>query len=239
MKIKVKFLGQGEFAKPIKAVLQKRFELVEDSSDIQVVANYGRILEKPQIVEPKYGTLNAHPSCLPKYRGATPLQTAILEGETKTCVCIIKMVEKIDAGPILACEELIIDRDETLETLTAKTAKLAAKILPYIILGYLSGSINPRKQDESQATYTKKLVKQGGLIDFKKPLEQIERQIRAFEPWPGSFIILRDSKRLILRKAHLENGKLVPEQVQLEGKKVMSWQEFKRGYRGRVDAFLS
>lgn len=233
MKITIKFLGQGVFAQPIKEVLQKRFTLVEESPDLQVVANYGRILATSEIETPKYGTINVHPSLLPKYRGATPLQSAILNGDSATGVCIIKMAEKVDAGPILACEEIAIDSDETLQTLTAKTAKLAAKMLPYLILGYISGSINPTQQYESKTSHARRLTKQDGLLDLSKPVVALERQIRAYHPWPGSFVKLRDGKRLIIHQAHLDGDRFVPDIVQLEGRKPIGWAEFVRGWRGQ------
>lgn len=234
MKLKIRFLGQGLFAEPIKEMLNKRFELVEDNPDLQVVANYGRILTKPEIEAPKYGTINVHPSCLPKYRGSTPLQSAILNGDQETCICIIKMVEKVDAGPILACEEIKINPDETLETLMAKTSKMAAQFLPLMIIQYVSGTINPQKQDESQATFAGQLKRENGLLDLSKPAIALERQIRAYHTWPGSFIML-GGKRLIIHKAHVDNDRLVPDIVQLEGKTPISFDQFQRGFRGDLD----
>lgn len=233
MTIRVKFLGSGAFAEPIKQTLAKRFGLADREPDLTIVANYGKILDEAQIVEPKYGTLNVHPSCLPKYRGAAPLQTALLQGEKKTCVCVIKMVKKVDAGPILACEEVEILPQDTFADVAVKTGQMAAKILPYLIISYISGSISPQRQDESQATYTKKLSKEDGLMDFTKTADYLERQIRAYNPWPGAYTLLEGSKRLIIHKARVIENKLIPELVQLEGKKPLPWDEFKRGFKGK------
>lgn len=233
MKIAIKFLGSGWFAEPIKELLAKRFELVEENPDLQVVANYGRILTKQEIEAPKYGTLNIHPSCLPKYRGSTPLQQAILAGDKETCVCIIKMVEKVDAGSILGCTRVDINPDETLETLIQKTSKIAKQLLPLVIIQYISGAINPQKQDESGATQVKRLTREDGLLDLSKPTIELERQIRAYHPWPGSFLMLKN-KRLIIHKAHIELNRMMFDIVQLEGKTPIGWQEFKRGYRGSL-----
>lgn len=234
MKLRIKFLGSGPFAEPIRDVLAKRFGLVDENPDLQVVANYGRILTQDEIEAPKYGTINIHPSCLPKYRGASPLQTAILNGEEKTCVCIIKMVKLVDAGPILGCEEIKIDPNETFESLTKKTAQLASQLIPLVILQYISGSISPQQQDESKATQTKKLVRDDGKLDLSKPPEMLERQIRAYHPWPGSFIILEGGSRLIIHQAHLEKGKLVLDLVQKEGRKPIAFEQFKLGFRGKL-----
>lgn len=239
MKVRIKFLGSGQFAEQIKQVLTKRFELVEENPDLQIVANYGRILTKQEIEAPRYGTINVHPSCLPKYRGSTPLQNAILNNDNKTCVCIIKMVEKVDAGAILACEDLQIESDDTFESLSLKAGKLAAQMLPLVIIQYVSGSISPKKQNDADATFVKKLTREDGLLDLSKSVEKLERQIRAHYPWPGSFLILPDETRLIVHKAHVDHGKLVPDLVQKEGKKIVSWEEFKLGYRAEIPPELN
>lgn len=235
MIIKIKFLGSGVFAEPVKEVIKKRFGLASENCDLQVVANYGRILSGWEINEPKYGTIDIHPSLLPKYRGAAPLQTAVLNGDKATGVSIIKMTKPVDAGPILAQEAIDIYPNDTSLSLAEKAGRLAAKMLPYVVVAYISGSISAVKQDESQASYTKKLRREDGLLDLDRPVVELERKIRAYTPWPGAYIKLPDGKRLIIHKARVESGKLAFDEVQLEGKKPMPFDVFRRGYRGDLN----
>lgn len=237
MEYKVAFLGGGPFGTPIRAALEKAFGLVSpDEADVWVVASYGKILKKEVFSRPKFGTIVVHPSLLPAYRGASPIQNALLHGDTKTGVALIKMDDEVDHGPVIAMAELAIGSSDRYAILVAKLAELAAKLVVKTLPRYLNAEISPVVQDHSKATFTKKLQRDDGLLDTAKPAQELERQVRAYWPWPGSFVWLIDSsgakKRLIIHQAHVDNNRLVPDLVQLEGKKPASWAEFTRGWRG-------
>jgi methionyl-tRNA formyltransferase len=218
----------------------------ERQPDVGILASFGAIVPKEILNFPKWGILNIHPSLLPKYRGASPVQAAILNGEQQTGVTIIKMDEKVDHGPIVAqFSEEILPTDNA-EKLYFKLFSAGAEVLKTILPAYLEGRIKPKEQDHSRATYTKKLSREDGFISLEKlksamegtNAELIDRQIRAYYPWPGTWteitIPFRKAKtrryRLKILKAHLENGELVLDQVQLEGKKPVSFKQFCQGY---------
>jgi len=164
--------------------------------DLIVVAAYGQILPKEILDIPKFGCLNVHPSLLPRWRGASPIQYTILNGDEKTGVTIILMDEKMDHGPIISNSKFKIQNSKlTYQELHNELANLGAKLLIEIIPKWIKGEIKPRPQDESKATYTKILTKEDGEINWKKSAEDLERQIRAFDPWPGSFTFWERSLR--------------------------------------------
>ncbi|MDP2967373.1 MAG: methionyl-tRNA formyltransferase [bacterium] len=165
--------------------------------DLGILAAYGQIIPKDILDIPKFGFLNVHPSLLPKYRGPSPIQFTILNGEKKSGVTIILMDEKIDHGPIISQKSLEIEEQETAETLHNKLAQLGAYLLLETIPKWVKGLIKPKEQDDVQATFTKILFKEDGKIDWKKPVELLEREIRAFYPWPGSYIIWEVEGKLI------------------------------------------
>ena len=237
MNTKISFLGGGPFGIPIHEALKKTFGLVApDQADIWVVASYGKILKKEQFSRPRFGTIVVHPSLLPAYRGASPIQYAILNGDSITGVTIIKMDELVDHGPIIAQKELAVSPNDRYATLVGKLAELSADILEKVLPKYIGGEIAPVEQDHKKAIFTKKLEKDDGLLDLKKPADVLDRQVRAYWPWPGSFVWVVDQnsakKRLIVHQAHVENGKFVPDMVQLEGKVVTKFADFARGWRG-------
>ncbi len=207
-------------------------------ADLGVVASYGKIIPKNIIEHFRYGVLNIHPSLLPKFRGASPIQEAIATGETITGVTIIKMDEQMDHGPAISAFKEAIRPDDTNETLRARLFNRSAEFLIDLIPNYLNGKIKPKKQDHTKATFTKLIKKDDGFI--KDPLgdpARAERLFRAFEPWPGIWTevkILRDEEIKLLRlkilKLHLKNEKLIFDEVQLEGKNPVTWEEFKKGY---------
>jgi methionyl-tRNA formyltransferase len=160
----------------------------EINPDLLVLAAYGKILPESILNLPRLGCINIHPSLLPKYRGASPIQYSILNGDKEAGVTIIKMSLKVDAGPILAQEKFILDRpDYTAPELAEILSGIGADLLIKVIPLWSEGKIKLQEQDEAQATFTKILKKEDGLIDWKKPAIEIERQIRAFMPWPGTF----------------------------------------------------
>jgi methionyl-tRNA formyltransferase len=157
--------------------------------DLFIAAAYGKIIPEAILNIPRLGCLNVHPSLLPKYRGPSPIQYAILNGDEETGVTIIKMDSEIDHGPIFAnCRLQIADCKFKHQDLEAKLATMGAKLLTDNLPKYLTGETKPRKQDHSQATFTKLLTKEDGHINWSKSAEEIERMIRAFDPWPGTYV---------------------------------------------------
>lgn len=233
--LKVVFFGSGDFVEPIIEILKKNFELVQvvttqaelsEKADLGIIASYGRIVPKAVIESFPYGILNIHPSLLPKYRGPAPVQTAILNGDKKTGVTIIKLDEEVDHGPILEQKEVEISKDETSKSLLEKTFLAGAEMLTNVISKYIKGEIKISPQYHSEATFTKILTKKDGLINVNNPpnYESLEKMIRAFYPWPSLWFTakLGEEKRTI---------KLLPEKkIQVEGKKPMSYKDFANGY---------
>ncbi|MBI4128440.1 MAG: methionyl-tRNA formyltransferase, partial [Parcubacteria group bacterium] len=155
--------------------------------DFIVVAAYGQIIPEELLRLPRYGALNVHASLLPRWRGASPIQHAILSGDEKTGVTIICMDEKLDHGPILAQESHALSPADTAESLEAALADLGAALLKKIVPLAAAGRVKPQPQDENIATYAPRLKREDGKIQWEKDAEMIERQIRAFYPWPGSW----------------------------------------------------
>ena len=162
-------------------------EIRATSPGLVAVAAYGQILPKEILEIPKFGCLNVHPSLLPRWRGASPIQYTILNGDKKTGVTIMLMDEKMDHGPILSQRVIKIGENETAESLHNKLANLGGHLLLETIPKWQRGLIKPILQDESKVTYTKILTKENGKINWKKTAEVLEREIRAFSIWPGSY----------------------------------------------------
>lgn len=172
-------------------------EIKNLNPDLIIVSAYREIIPKEMLDIPKYKSLNVHPSLLPRYRGPSPIQSAILDGERKTGVTIILMDEKMDHGPILTQRALMIDETETTKTLTEKLADLGASLLLETIPKWLKGLIKPAAQDESKVTFSKVLTRNDGEIVWKKTAEVIEREIRAYFPWPGSYTLWSRAGKLL------------------------------------------
>lgn len=220
------------FKRKIKIIHFWKDELPE--ADLGVVAAYGKIIPQSIIEHFKYGILNIHPSILPKYRGASPIQSQIIDGVKETGISIIKMDPKMDHGPIVSIQKNEILDTDTNETLRKRLFEKSADFLIELIPSYLNGRINLKTQNENEATFTKIISRNDGFIDLKKDNAfEIERKFRALHPWPGifTFINIEGKKlRLKINALHLEKNGLVLDKVQLEGKKAVSFEEFKRGY---------
>lgn len=203
--------------------------------DLFVVAAYGHLIPQSLLDIPKYGSLNIHPSLLPKYRGPSPIQSAILDGNNTTGITIIKMDEEIDHGPILLKKEIPITESDTFETLHIKLFTLAAEMLARTIPRYVSGKLKPKPQNHKLATYTSHITRQDGFIEWPKidslsSLEirnlklEIERKVRAYYPWPTVWLVTN-------KHGKEQRVKLLPgKRIQPEGGKPMSLKDFTNGY---------
>ena len=204
------------------------------SCQLFVVASYGKIIPQSVLDLPEHGTLNIHPSLLPKFRGATPLQSAILAGEEKTGVSIMKLDALMDHGSLLG--QIVIsltDWQPYYQELHDRSATEGANLLADLLPAYLAGKLIPVEQDHSMATYTQKIEKADGQLDLTGDPEINYRKVRAFTPWPGVFFFIKKDNRELrvsIKKARLENGQLIIEKVVPEGKKEMDWASFQRGY---------
>ncbi len=204
-------------------------ELREAKVDIFVVVAYGKIIPKTVLEIPAFGALNIHASLLPKFRGASPLESAILADDKNAGVTIIKIDEEMDHGPIVAQEKVKIENwPLTARALGDALVSAGAKLLAEILPDYLLGKIKLIPQNESDATYAKKIKKSDGLIDLTgNPYENFLK-IQAFSGWPNAyFFIERNGKkiRVIVKKAEYENGALKILHVVPEGKKEMDYSE--------------
>ena len=204
-------------------------EISQLKPDLIITSSYGQIIPKNILDIPKKESLNLHPSLLPKYRGPSPIQTAILNGEKVTGITIIKMDEKMDHGPIIAQRETNICLDDTYESLEDRLSEEITKLLIEILPRYFKNKIQPEIQDESRATYTKILTRDDGKIDLKENAEEIERKVRAFSPWPGTWTEINNQRVKIL-KVKIKNNFLSLELIQPAGKKPMTGEEFFRGH---------
>ncbi len=193
-------------------------ELYEDlkklNPDIFVVVAYGKILPKEIIELPKYKTINVHASLLPEYRGAAPIQRAIMDGKEKTGVCIMEITERLDAGDIYKCVEIPISEEDDIISVHNKLAKAGADLLIKVLDQIEKGEIKKRPQDDSKATYAKPIKKEEGRIDWNRSAREIFNQIRALKVWPKAFTNFRDKQIKIIEAEVLdENSKGIPGEV--------------------------
>lgn len=249
-KIKVIFLGQKPYSTLILNSLKKDknieiLKIIEDKNslgklknlkekpDVGILANFGDILKKDILNIPKKGFLNIHPSLLPQYRGPSPVQTAILDDKKETGVTIFKIDDNIDHGSIVAQSKERIETQDTTDSLYERLFRVGTETLGTILPSYIKDGIELREQNHNKATSTKKLTKNDGKIDWKRDNSYLERFIRAMSSWPGAWTEIKINnqvKRLKILKAHLEENKLILDQVQLEGKNSVSFKQFKEGY---------
>lgn len=226
--------------------------LQEWAPDLIVVTAFGQILRKNVLELPRLGCINVHASLLPRWRGAAPIQAAILHGDTRTGATIMIMDPGVDTGPILSQQEEAILPGDTAGSLSERLAESGASLLIETLPGYLAGVIQPRPQDDTLATYAPMLKKEEGALDFSRPAAVLERQVRAFHPWPGTFMDLLGQplkvhraqvapdetglpgqRRLVrgLPAVATAEGALVLDEVQPPGKRSMPGQDFLRGFR--------
>jgi methionyl-tRNA formyltransferase len=222
--------------------------------DLIVVAAFGQLLKHDILDLPAHGCLNVHASLLPRWRGAAPIPASIVAGDPETGVTIMRMDPGLDTGPILAQDRMPIDPNETTATLTGKLALLGADLLVETLPPYLAGSLHARPQDSLGVTHAPMLRKDDGLLDFALAARDLERRVRAFNPWPGAYLIW-DHARLKVHRARAHaapaaagrrlqvesepavgsaEGLLVLQEVQPEGKRAMSGRDFLLGNRDWV-----
>lgn len=233
-------------------------ELRQWSPDVFIVAAFGQILPQTVLDIPAHGSINVHASLLPRWRGAAPIQAVIRAGDAETGITIMKMDAGLDTGAILSQRALALAPDETGQSLHDKLALLGGELLIDTLPGYLSGAIQPVPQDDSRATFAPRIDKDEGRIDWNASAAHIERTMRAFTPWPGTFTSWdgkglkihagtvgegsADAGRVIERGGRVAvgtgDGLFYPARVQLEGRGVVSITDFVRGYPAFVGAVL-
>lgn len=224
-------------------------------ADIYVVAAFGQILSKEILEIPPLGCVNIHASLLPKYRGAAPIQWAIIDGETKSGVTIMQMNEGLDTGDMLYVKEVEITSSDTAESLSNKLIEAGAQAIVEVLPLLEAGKLMPVKQDDSKSCYAKMLQKSMGRIDWNRDAEEIHRLIRGLTPWPSAYTYINGKQLKIFQAALTERstenpaepgvilqkdkdsvtvqtgrGTLRIESVQMEGKKRMSMHDFLLGY---------
>lgn len=202
------------------------YQLSTINSKVGVLAYFGLILPKSVLDLFPKGILNVHPSLLPKYRGPTPVQTAILNGEATTGVTLIRLDEKVDHGPILIQVKEPILPTDTAETLYERLFTVGAKLLYQNIDKYIKGELKQSLQNDAKATFTNRLSRKDGFIDLGNPpdAQTLDRMVRAFYPWPGAWTQIR-------LKGKGVRVKLLPgKKMQVEAGKPMSYKDFLNGY---------
>jgi methionyl-tRNA formyltransferase len=224
-------------------------ELKRWRPDVFIVAAFGQILPQEVLDIPSHGSINVHASLLPRWRGAAPIHAAIRAGDDKAGVTIMKMDAGLDTGPMLSSGSLKILSDDTAQSLHDKLAQLGADLIINTLPGYLSGSIEPQPQPEEGITYAPQIKKDEGEIDWTQSAVSIERLVRAFMPWPGTFTYW-NTRQLKIHAGYVGDGNLEPNRVdnidgrlaigtgngiyyptmlQLEGKQSLPVDEFVRG----------
>ena len=246
------FMGSPDFSLPTLRALSRAYDLV---GVVTQPAAFGQILRKDVLDLPRFGCINVHASLLPRWRGAAPINAAILHGDEETGVTIMVMDVGLDTGPMLSKRSIRLTRDETAGSAFEKMSQLGAGLLTETLPNYLSGKLTPTPQPEDGVTYAPMIKKEEGRLDFSQNAEALERRVRAFNPWPGAFMDF-DGTLLKIHRARVEGGLaetgqrlvvhdqpavgaggglLVLEEVQPAGKKPMSGKSFLAGARQWAD----
>ncbi|MEK7582007.1 MAG: methionyl-tRNA formyltransferase [Patescibacteria group bacterium] len=204
------------------------YKLKTTDCELFIVAAYGKILPKTILEIPLKGVLNVHPSLLPKFRGPSPIESAILAGEKETGVTIMLLDEEMDHGPTIKSEKLKIKNEIKASELEKELARIGGNLLADIIPKWIAGEIKTKEQNHSEATYTQKIKKEDGLIDLNGNAEENYCKYRAFDAWPGIYFFV-NKKRVIIKNVELTNGEFKINRVLPEGKKEMNYPDFLRG----------
>lgn len=244
---------------PVK-IIETLDEIKNAQPDLILVCAYGQIIPKQILDVPKFGSINIHGSLLPKYRGASPIQAAILNGDKETGITLIKMDELMDHGPIIAKEVVRLKGNETFQGLYRQLAEVSAELIAKILPDWFAGKIKSAEQIHAHATFTKLLTRVDGKIDWSTPAKLIDQKIRALNPEPGVWTML-DGKIVKLLSAHLLNeskielpgkiynqigelavkcldGSIIIDQIQPESKKPMSGKDFLNGLKVTNKLFI-
>ena len=227
-------------------------EIASLKPDILVVVAYGQIIPKKLLDTFKVGCFNVHPSLLPLYRGASPIQNTLLNGDTETGITIMLIDEKMDHGDILAVKKISLTGEETNESLHNDLALDGVPLLLKTIKDYYLGNLKPQPQNDALATFCRLITKDDGKIDWNLPAKKIKSQINAFHPWPGTWTTLSGQRLKIFSPVKIVNktgsagsvelinnemiiycgqDALIVDKVQLSGKKIMSASDFCRGQK--------
>jgi methionyl-tRNA formyltransferase len=198
----------------------EKARFMELRADLVVLAAYGLLLPAPFLFTPKHGAVNVHPSLLPRHRGASPVAGAILAGDLTTGVTIMKMDEGLDTGDVLAMEELPLSGRERAPALTASLFALGARMLNQALPAYLAGAILPQPQAAEGATAIKRFIKEDGQLDWTMPAMDIERRIRALDPWPGTATTYEGARLEVLSATVLGLSGMAPGTVVVQGREV-------------------
>lgn len=233
----------------------------ELTPELIILTAYGQIIPKEILDIPKHGALNIHPSFLPKYRGASPIQATILNGDKDAGISLMLMDEEMDHGPIISQFEFSIPKDISFKVLSNKLAEVGAELLIKTLPDWVEGKIKAKPQNHSKATFCKIIKKEDGKIDWNKSAEEIERQVRAHVAWPNAFTFW-NKKQLKILNAEIQDkntnkklgevfltenkelavqtggGVLILKEVQPEGKKQMSALDFRNGHPEIIGSIL-
>lgn len=242
---------QPKNKKELKSELDKL-----EQADFFVVIAFGMILSENILNIPKFGSINVHASLLPKYRGASPIQESLINGDEETGISIMKIDKELDHGDIFLIRRLSIDAEDNFETLSSKLSELAASILPHVISDIADGNLKTISQNHEKASYCHKINKEDGKIDFHVSAQEIKNMIRAYTPWPRVYTTLKNKKLKIIAsdveneenlspgefkienkvlKIGTKKGVLIPKILQLEGKKEMDVKSFINGYQSLIN----
>lgn len=241
---------------PVKLREPESFARLEAwAPDMIVVAAFGQILRQNVLDMPRWGCINVHASLLPRWRGAAPIQAAIVNGDAQTGVTIMKMDAGVDTGAMLSQRATAIQPDDTAGSLSDRLAEMGAGLLLDTLPDWLAGKLTPQAQDGALTTRAAMLKKEDGLLDLSQPAADLERRVRGFAPWPGSYILWQ-GQPFKIHRVHIvrgggqagqrlevgglpalatSDGLLVLDEVQPAGKRSMAGKDFLRGARGWME----
>jgi len=254
----VKLMAEKYNLKTSEPETLKDYELESEELYINIVCQYGLIIPERIIEAPKFKTLNVHTSLLPKYRGASPIQSVLVAGEQTTGNTIMLVDKKMDHGPILNQEATKIAPDDSYLTLSEKMSKLAGPLLVKTALDWVNGNITPKVQNDDEATYCKLLTREDGKVDFNKSAHEVFNLYRGLTPWPGIWTTWNNLRLKLLEikpcgvsispgQAAWQDNKLLigtnessieVTELQLEGKKPMTAKSFVNGYQDFIGTTL-
>lgn len=263
-----KYAVEKNFAvfQPVKFDFESVEELKRLQPDLIIVAAYGKILPKSVLDLPGFGCLNVHPSLLPKFRGPSPIQNALLLGESETGTTIMLMDEGMDTGAIIAQKKMLVNESDDAQTLSSKLSILSVELLLKTIEPWIKGRLEPKKQDEIGATLCQLIDRDDGRIIWEQDAQEIFNRFRALNPWPGIFTFWKSAdmalrikllkisvkKEKVARKykvgevfeedgmagVQTGNGVIIIQRVQIEGKNSLEISDFINGYRNFIGSIL-